>query len=69
LLNKKLITDTEIETLKKEAKAFAVSEFEAVEKSQDHSLEDTYRYTFKTMPLILKEQMEKQAAFAKGGAK
>ena len=65
ILSKKLLTEDDIAAKRKDAKKYAMDEFSAVENSKDHTLEDTYKYMFKEMPDILKEQMNAQITFNK----
>jgi len=58
LRHQKLLNDELVEQLKKEAKAEAIAAFEKAEKSPDPTLEDTFKYMFKEMPPLLKEQLE-----------
>lgn len=58
LKNKNLLNEQSVEQIKKEAKALAIAEFEAAEKSPDPTLDDTFKYMFKEMPTLLKDQLE-----------
>lgn len=58
LRTKNLLNDSLVEQIKKEAKAHAISEFEAAEKTTDPTIEETFQYMFKEMPPMLKEQLE-----------
>ncbi len=60
LIKNKLIQSGEIETLRKEARKTARDAFEEAENYSDESLDNIYRYTFKDMPPILEEQLEKR---------
>ncbi len=58
LLAKKLITKQEISALKKDSKKQAQKAFEEAESFQKETLDNTFRYTYKTTPPILEEQLE-----------
>ncbi len=66
VLNKKLITEKQIEKLKKEAKKQAHAAFEEADSFQKESLENTFRYTFKNMPPILEEQLRQRRELERG---
>jgi pyruvate dehydrogenase E1 component alpha subunit len=58
VLAKKLITKKEITALKKDSKKQAQQAFEEAEGYQKETLDNTFRYTYKTIPPILEEQLE-----------
>jgi pyruvate dehydrogenase E1 component alpha subunit len=58
ILSKKLFSEEEIKKMKEDALQYAKDEFEAAEKHALPSIEDTFRYMYREMPDILKEQME-----------
>lgn len=66
VIAKGLITKEEIEELKKEYAKFAKEEFKFVEESQDPTIEDTFKYHYKEMPPILKEQLQEKIDLRKG---
>lgn len=69
LMNEKIITPEEVQDLTTEYKKKAMEEFEEAEKYQALSLEETFIYTFKEMPPILRAQMERKAFLRKGNSK
>ena len=64
--NKKLITEKQIEKLKKDARKQAHSAFEEADNFQKEWLAKTFRYTFKTMPPILEAQLQQRRELEKG---
>ena len=60
VLQKKLISEKQIEKLKQDAKKQAHAAFEEADNFQKESLDNTFRYTFKTLPPILEEQLERR---------
>jgi pyruvate dehydrogenase E1 component alpha subunit len=60
LLNKKVISEKDVEELYAYNKQLVQTTFDAVEKSAPPTLEDGYKYIFEEMPWTLTEQMERR---------
>jgi pyruvate dehydrogenase E1 component alpha subunit len=60
LTGKKLLTEKDAKVIRGKALDTAKSAFKKVESYKRPQLEETYRYTFHTMPAVLKKQLERR---------
>jgi pyruvate dehydrogenase E1 component alpha subunit len=60
LLDREILTAEDMRAIREECITWARESFEEVEKSEDPTLEDTFRYLFQEMPPILQEQMARR---------
>jgi pyruvate dehydrogenase E1 component alpha subunit len=65
LIDKKLWSDDEEESFTKETTDFVNSTFKEVEATGMYGLEETFEYTFATMPKHLEQQLEEYKAYLK----
>ena len=61
LKNRDLLADTDQEQMSSAALAEARKAFERAEQEPDLSLEDTFRYTFSSLPPLLERQLQRRA--------
>jgi len=60
LLDQEILTSEDMRGIREESLAWARKSFEEVEKLEEPSIEDTYRYLYADVPPILNEQMERR---------
>ena len=60
LLNREILTSEDMRAIREESIAWARKSFEEVERVEEPTYEDTYRYLYHEVPPILSEQMERR---------
>ena len=60
LLDREILTAEDMRAIREECVRWARESFEEVERQEDPTLEDAFRYLFRDMPPILQEQMARR---------
>jgi pyruvate dehydrogenase E1 component alpha subunit len=61
LLDREILTVEDMRAIREECVAWARESFEEVERTEDPTLEDTFRYLYHEVPPILREQLDRRS--------